>query len=362
MSSSAGPPKITSLRRFVLPGLFVLALFVALVVRRPEATPVVPDTLELSGEIMGTTWGARIRGADASEGAAIHARIQSSLAEVDASMSTWKEDSEVSRFNRSQSTEPITLSPLLTEVLVAALEVHTSSAGAFDVTVGPLVQAWGFGSGALRTPPDPAALDALKSRVGMGALTLNEAARTIQKSVGDRTLDLSAIAKGFAVDRASEALIAGGHPHFLLEVGGEVRVGGRGEGPPWRVAIEEPDLEGRRVREVLDMEHGALATSGDYRQFRMHEGRVVSHAIDPRTGEPVSNGVASVSVVAETAMEADAFATAFMVLGVEQSLDCAREKGLDVQLIVRSPDGTLSVQESPGFGRHRSGRAGGEAP
>jgi thiamine biosynthesis lipoprotein len=337
-------------------------LFVVLVARRPVPPPAAQNTLELSGETMGTTWSVRIRGVDGSEGESLHALIQTRLQSIDHSMSTWKKDSEVSRFNDSDSVDPMKVGTELAVVLDGAFRAHRASHGAFDITVGPLVQAWGFGSEAHRTPPDAIRLEALREQVGMEALRWEGSTARLQKTEANRTLDLSAIAKGHAVDRVTEALLDAGHPHHLVEVGGEVRVGSRGPGSLWKVAIEEPDPEERAVREVLLLENRSLATSGDYRQFRLHGGKRVSHAIDPRTGRPVTNAVASVSVVAETAMMADAYATALMVMGAGEGRALAESEGLDVQWLMRREGGELSVEETPGFARHREGIAPASAP
>jgi len=353
VSAPVGRPEVSSIRRFVLPALFVLGLFAVLVARRPIPPPVEQNTLELSGETMGTTWSVRIRGAEGSEGESLHALIGARLDSVDSSMSTWRKDSEVSRFNDSDGVEPVKVGMELAVVLDGAFRAHRASHGAFDITVGPLVQAWGFGSEAHRTPPDAVRLEALREQVGMDALRWERSTARLQKTEANRTLDLSAIAKGHAVDRVAEDLRDAGHPHHLVEVGGEVRVGSRGPGSLWRVAIEEPDPEGRSVREVLLLENRSLATSGDYRQFRLHGGKRVSHAIDPRTGRPVANAVASVSVVAETAMMADAYATALLVMGAYEGRALAESAGLDVQWLMRGEDGELVAEETPGFARHR---------
>ena len=267
--------------------------------------------------------------------------IEEELAEVDRLMSTYRDDSEISAFNRQQTVEPIAVSPQTLEVFTAAVELAELTGGALDITVGPLVEAWGFGpSGVGGTAPADAALEEMLARVGYDKLRLDAEAGTITKTVPDLDCDLSSLAKGYGVDRVLERLVAEGFDHVLVEIGGEVRTAGQNlSGEPWRLGIERPMASRGEVQRVVALENESLATSGDYRQYREVDGRRVSHLLDPRTGRPIEHRVASVSVVDSTCMRADALATALMVLGEEEGFDVAEAQGVAALFLVRDGEG-----------------------
>jgi thiamine biosynthesis lipoprotein len=307
-----------------------------------------PAEATLGGPTMGTTWSLRLDARDRTRRDVGRARaaVVARLERVEALMSTWREDSELSRFNRHASLEPFPVSEETWAVLELARDVTARSGGAFDVTARPLVAAWGFGAGA-RAPghgPDAAELSALRSRVGPDAIALDRERRTVRKRRPDVECDLSAVAKGFAVDEGVRALEALGWDAFLLEVGGEVAARGeRPGGGPWRVGIERPDPAGRAVHTRVALHDRAMATSGDYRSFYEHEGRRLAHLIDPRTGRPIEHGLASVSVVHRRAALADAWATALAVLGPEAGPALAEREGLAAFFLVRvGPDAFAS--------------------
>jgi len=263
-------------------------------------------------------------------------------------MSTWKADSELSSFNRHASTEPFPLSPETLTVLRLAREVSLATAGAFDVTVGPLVDAWGFGPG-----PDPAAVPsaetiaALREQVGFEQLALDEAAGVAVKALPGLEVDLSAIAPGYAADLIAERLRAAGFARHLIEVGGELRVAGRNpDGTLWRIAIERPQAERRETQRVLELTDVAVATSGDYRDFYELDGVRYSHTIDPATGSPVRHSLVSATVLHESCALADAWATAMMVLGPEEGLRVAEANDLPVLLMVYEDDGLLELESA----------------
>lgn len=290
---------------------------------------------------------------------ALQAAIETELDNVNARMSTWWEDSELSRFNRHRDDSPFALSSATFEVLQAALEVSERTGGAFDVTVGPLVDAWGFG--AEDTPPPTAeAIAELRARVGYEKLTLDASARTAAKSRPDLRCDLSGIAKGYAVDRVAEKLTSLGVSAAWVEVGGEVRaVGSRAPGKPWRLGIERPQLAPGAIQRIVPMTGMAVATSGDYRNYREIGGERFSHLIDPRTGWPIRHRLASVSVFHPRCMIADALATALMVLGEDEGYELAEREGLPVFFLVRSADagGGFVERGTPAFWE-LAGRAG----
>jgi thiamine biosynthesis lipoprotein len=268
-------------------------------------------------------------------------------------MSTWDPSSELSRLNAlDRADEPFPVSAHTMEVLAAAAEIGEISGGAFDVTVGPLMQAWGFGTDSYQLRrPAPEELEALRERVGQAALlTLDEDAGTVSKGHPDVEVDVSAIAKGHGVDRVAEALEALGYRNYLVEIGGELRAAGRKlDGTPWRVAIEKPESDSRAIHQIVILEDRALATSGDYRNFYLEGGERFSHTMDPRTGAPVHHRLASVSVLHPSAMYADAWATALNVLGAEAGYALAIRQGLPAYFIERGPEGQYTIRMTPDF-------------
>ena len=267
--------------------------------------------------------------------------IQGELALVNQAMSTYEQDSELSQFNQHAPNAWVPVSGELFSVMQVAQQLSRVSGGAFDVTVGPLVNAWGFGPAiADAAKPSAAELAAAFNRVGYEKLRLRENPPALQK-LADVYVDLSAIAKGYGVDRVAERLLRDGCSDFMVEVGGEVTVRGvNPQGQPWRVGIEVPDL--RRVGDVhrvLALRDMAVATSGDYRNYVEHDGQRYSHTIDPRNGEPVRHALASVTVIHKTALWADAYATAISVLGPEAGWRFAEAENLAALFIVRGANG-----------------------
>ena len=306
------------------------------------------------GSTMGTTFTVTVVGPlPGSVADRLRGDVEVTLAQVDGAMSTYDPDSELSRFNRWRRTDWFALSPPTFEVFRHAQEVSRLTQGAFDVTVAPLVDAWGFGAtGPVASVPTDTDVKALLADVGQPMLEMDDDARRIRKSRPAVQSDLSALAKGYAVDRVAALLDGGGDlvEGYLVEVGGEVRARGRNEdGRRWRVGIERPVDGPPSIQRILALTDAALATSGDYRNFFEHEGRRYSHTIDPRTGYPVDHGLASVSVVAESCVRADALATALEVLGPEAGFALAQEQGWAVLLITREADGTLTEQTTAGF-------------
>jgi len=353
VDSSKPPGQKAGLRRFILPAAFVGILFGTLWSRQQPANDSKPTAeptgsgVVLGGEALGTTWSVKSPEAVADLPGVVKA-LDEVLADVDASMSTWRSDSELSQFNRS-GTAPISVSAHLLEVLIASEAISIASNGAFDVTVGPLVAAWGFGANKEDGPPSEKTLASLLERVGYKLLSISAETGTVTRLRTDVSADLSAIAKGHAVDRLAGVLAGAGLDNWMVEVGGEVRVSGKNaDGRSWRLGIEKPVPGGRVVAYAVELTSGALATSGDYRQFRMVDGQMVSHTIDPRTGKPVTHGPASASVIAKDCMTADAWATAMMVLG-PKGLELATAQGLAVLMLERRPDGTLEEHMNDAF-------------
>ncbi len=309
----------------------------------------------ITGETMGTTYSIKVvvpRDANLSGVGfqLFQIPIQIMLDLLDNSMSTYKPDSDLSRFNAWTSPEPFEISREMAAVMAAALEVSDQSAGAFDITVGPIVNAYGFGPDERAAPPDEEELAALRERVGYENLTLDLSASTISKARPDIYCDLSAIAKGYAVDALARILEEKRTTGYFIEIGGEVRARGHNErGEIWTVGIEEPLENERAVYRAVPLDDFAMATSGDYRNYYEENGARISHTIDARTGRPITHNLASASVFHAQCMMADAYATAIMVLGPDDGYLMAELLNLPVLFLIREPDGTFSERVSPAF-------------
>ncbi|MGE3772666.1 MAG: FAD:protein FMN transferase, partial [Gammaproteobacteria bacterium] len=301
-------------------------------------------TATLAGDTMGTHYRVNVVAPRHSE-QDLQAGIEQRLDEVDAAMSTWRADSELSRFNAQAVTDWVAVSPALHVVLQTAAAISEITDGAFDVTVGPLVNLWGFGPDRRPSaPPADTALAAARARVGHRLLHLADAPPRVRKDRGDVYVDLSAIAKGYAVDRVADWLAATGYRDFLVEVGGEIRSRGRrADGSPWQVGVAWPDAGSADVARVLPLGDTALATSGDYRQYFEFAGRRYSHEIDPVTGRPIAHALASVTVLDAACMRADALATGLLVLGPERGPALARRLGISALFLVHRESGFQSI-------------------
>ncbi len=303
------------------------------------------------GATMGTYYAVKVAAAGLSEErlAEVRAVIEGELDDVNSKMSTYLEDSELSRFNRHAEASAFEVSVATLEVVAAALGVARLTGGAYDVTVGPLVDAWGFGSGADALDLSDEEIRRFADSVGYEKLELDVEARTLSKRRADLAVDLSSLAKGYAVDRVAAALAAEGFADVWVEVGGEVRAAGsNADGRIWRLGIERPQLEPGALQRIVPLDGAAAATSGDYRNYHERDGARISHIIDPRSGSPVRHRLTSVSVVHEQCMVADALSTALMVLGPEEGWELALREHLAVLFLVRDGDG-FSERMTPAF-------------
>lgn len=284
----------------------------------------------------------------------LKAGIERILATVDARMSSWRADSEISLFNFAGSPSWTGVSTDTLSVVDQALRVSRLSGGAFDPTIGPLVDLWGFGPGqGGPRVPSPRRVGAALRRTGFRHIHTSASRPAIAKSRTGVEIDLSGIAKGFAVDRLAEHLNRQGIADYLVEVGGELRARGHSpRGKPWRVGIERPVPGRRAVQRIVGLAENAIATSGDYRNFFDRDGSRFSHIIDPRSGEPVAHDLASVTVIAPSTMEADALSTALMVLGPDAGLRLAERENLSALFIVRDGSGFAEIGSS-GFDHHQ---------
>lgn len=301
---------------------------------------------------MGTTYTVKIVAASIgpSERARLRRLIANQLEEIDGKMSHYRDNSELSRFNRSTDLEPFPVSRETFEVFLAAQQINLLTGGAFDVTAAPLIDLWGFGpEQPPETLPSEEEIATARKRVGQDKLVLDPDKTTLQKLDPAVRCDLSAIAKGYGVDRVAEALDREGRADYLVEVGGEVRTAGKNDsGEDWRIAIEQPLAGKRLIGQVVPLSGLAMATSGGYRNFYERDGKRYSHTIDPRTGRPVTHGLASVSVVDEHCVRADGLATGLLVLGPEEAYTLAVEHDLAAFFLV-AENGGFREQATPAF-------------
>lgn len=309
----------------------------------------------VDGSTMGTTYRVQLSAAEvALDAASLRQEVAAVLQAVDRQMSTYVADSDVVRFNLQQTTEWFEVAAPTECVVRAARDLGRLTGGALDITVAPLVARWGFGANAERGAgvPTNAELEAIRARVGLHHLECRANPPALRKRRADVAIDLSSIAKGFAIDQVAERLEQLGATDFLIEVGGELRGrGSRGDGAPWRVAIEDPGAPGQPSACVVVLDDCAIATSGDYRSAHRVNGTRYSHVIDPRTGAPIAHATAAVTVVDRSALRADALATAILVMGQDHGLAFARREQLAVRLLVR--DGaSFRALSTDAFTRH----------
>lgn len=336
--------------------LRALPLLACLAACGPAARDAGPEVFSCTGRTMGTSWQVQVglEGVDeATRGAIVQSLasdVERELRDVNREMSTYIDDSQISRFAVSRATGAwFAVAKPFVELVAEALRIGRASGGAFDITIAPLVELWGFGKSERREKPSDAAVEAARARCGTQHLELRQSPPALRKLRPELAIDLSAIAKGHGVDRVGTLLDARGLRRWWVEIGGEVRTRGeKGKGAPWRVAIERPRQVGREAHLVLALVDGALATSGDYRNFFVENGERYSHILDPRSGRPISRDVAQISVWAPSCATADAWATALMVLGADNAMKTALAQNLPVLMLVRRKDG-LSELRSPAF-------------
>jgi thiamine biosynthesis lipoprotein len=334
----------------IIPALFVGALFAIVILRQPEA-PGAGDTWVIRGPSMGTQFMVKVVPPEIPEATEVELgrEVEDVIDTVNLAMSTWLDDSELSRFNR-HGTEPFPASGELVEVVAEAQRVAELTGGALDITVGPLVDAWGFGPTEVNGPPTTDTIDALLAATGFELLEVDPSRQLLRKAVPTLRCDLSAIAKGYAVDRVAERLHALGFDDFMVEIGGEVRASGRNpQGEVWRIGIERPEMARGGVWSAVALDDAALATSGDYRNFYIRDGVRISHTLDPRTGRPITHDLASVSVIDPSCMTADALATAINVLGPVEGRALVERENLPALFIFRTGDDELEEWTSPAW-------------
>ncbi len=334
------------LLRFITYGLLIL---LSVGCTQSQSSPHV-----MRGETMGTTYTIKLT---ALPGEATLSELQSevdqTLVRINQLMSTYLTDSELSRLNRHPNSDWFDVSPETAQVSSVALRLNRDTGGAFDPTISPLVDLWNFGpEPAAQRIPTPAEIAQTMESVGPDLLEVQVSPPAIRKRKPSAQLDLSGIAKGYAVDRLAELLKHRGVEAFMIEVGGEVRVQGqRGPDRGWIIGIEAPDDQRRSLAKAVRLEDRSLATSGDYRNFFVKDNVRYSHLIDPKTGSPIAHRLKSVSVIHSSCMEADALATALIVMGPDEGYQFAVEHDLAALFFVTDDD-EITQRMTPTFEEH----------
>jgi FAD:protein FMN transferase len=281
--------------------------------------------------------------AKAPEAKKLQKEIDRLLDKVNDQMSTYRKDSELSQFNQYKGSDPVKVSPEMITVAKEAVRLNGVTKGALDVTVGPLVNLWGFGPEA-RPEVIPTDKDLAERRkiVGIHHLTVTD--DSLSKDIPDLYVDFSSIAKGWGVDVVANYLKSQGLNNYMVEIGGEIQARGKNQqGEGWRIAIEKPTVDERSIQEIIEPGDMGIATSGDYRNYFEENGIRYSHIIDPKTGHPINNRVVSVTVLNKSTMTADGLSTGLMVLGDVKGMDVAEEFGIPVFMIVKTDSGYKEV-------------------
>ena len=308
----------------------------------PSFPPTVDSPLNLSGSTMGTYFKVTV----ASLPPSIHedelkVSIENLLGKINAQMSTYISESELSRFNQYEKTDWFPVSSETALVVNEALKIHYLTEEAFDITVGPLVNLWGFGPpGRKGEVPNQEKVNITLKKVGSRHLQSRLTPPSLKKNIVDLYLDLSGIAKGFGVDHLAEYLESIGITDFLVDIGGEMKTRGhKRDGMPWKIAIERPIIDNQEIQKIINLSNQAIATSGDYRNYFNKDDQRYSHEINPKTGQPVQHRLASVAVLDSSCMRADALATALMVLGPQEGYRLAERERLAALFIIKEGDG-----------------------
>ncbi|MBU2869271.1 FAD:protein FMN transferase [Colwellia sp. E2M01] len=298
----------------------------------------------LQGRTMGTTYNIKVVTTEEEIIALkLQQKIDAALQQVNQEMSTYLPNSEISLFNKSSSTEAVTVSPGFARVLKESIRLGKLSQGKLDITVGPLVNLWGFGPEQRPEKiPSDELLSTTKQRIGLDKLILE--GDQLSKKTPDLYIDLSTIAKGYGVDVVAELIEENGFTNYLVEIGGEMRLKGvKHTGELWAIAIEKPILDPsgveRAIHQVVIPKDNAVATSGDYRNYFEVEGMRFSHIIDPDTGKPINHNLVSVTVIDPSSMTADGLSTTLMVMGMEQGMRFAIENDIAALFIAKTDDG-----------------------
>jgi FAD:protein FMN transferase len=334
----------------------VLALMLAIAAGLGGCGKMPEEPLHLSGPTMGTYYDVKIAQYPAGiPDESIQRGIEEVLGKVVAEISTYDASSELSRLNQNPSTDWIPISENLLEVISEGQRLSELSHGAFDITIGPLVNLWGFGpEHRAAAVPAADAVQEARARVGYGKLQLRTSPPAIRKQRGDIYIDLSALGEGYGAQRVAAYLDGLGVSSYMVAIAGTLRVKGlKADGGPWKVAIEEPSPDRRIVDKIVRITDAGISTSGDYRNFFEEGGKRYSHEIDPKTGAPVSHRLASVTVVGTDLTRTDGLATMLMVMGEKDGPELAQAEGIPALFIIHEGSG-FSERSTPAFQRYLS--------
>jgi thiamine biosynthesis lipoprotein len=298
-----------------------------------------------SGDTMGTRYRVTVVGEVSPD---LQSKVDMRLVKINSLFSTYDPDSELSRFNQLRSKEWFEVSNETVSVVEFALQVAKKTDGAFDPTVGPAVNLWGFGpKGRHGKPPMAEEVEAVRNKIGFEQVAVRSQPPAVKKTNPEIYLDLSAVAKGYAVDEVSELLDDEGYDSYLVVIGGEIRASGeKPDGAEWKIGIEQPDQAGELVQRSLPLVDMAVSTSGDWRNSFQYDGTRYSHIIDPRTSKPVAHVLASVTVFANSSIEADATSTALMVMGPEKGIEWCDTSHVAALFFIRNDRGLTEVRPS----------------
>lgn len=293
----------------------------------------------INGSTMGTTYNVRIPGCPETMCDTLAQDIDARLTALNRQLSHYDPQSELTAFNNYSEPDWFNVSADLYNVVAYSQVLGRQSDGIFDITIGPAVNAWGFGPEPGDRVPSNAEVREALTKIGHTKLTLRSKPEALRKSVPGMALDLSGVAKGYAVDQLALLIESRGFDNYLVEIGGEVRASGtRADGWPWRIGLEPPEAE-MPIEYIVNLGNLAIASSGDYRNYFMVDGQRYAHTLDPRTGMPVAHRLAGVSVIQPSAMQADAMATLLMVLGPDSGMTFAQENNLPALFFIREETG-----------------------
>ena len=315
----------------------VLIIGLAITACSPSSSP--NEQVQLNGKTMGTYYVIKYYTDNSIESTQLQQQVDAELELVNDLMSTYRPDSELMRFNRHQANSVFPLSEQTHVVIAESLRLAEETQGVLDVTVGPLVELWGFGAqGRIEHAPADNDIAAARGVIGFEKLTLTDAG--LVKSVEGLAVDLSTIAKGYGVDKVAQILEQNGVTNYLVEIGGEMRIKGeKPAGQPWKIAIEKPVEDGRSVQRILQTGDMGVATSGDYRNYFEEDGVRYSHLIDPRSGKPIQHRTVSVTVLHPSCMTADGYATALNVMASDEAIAFANKYNIAALLVVKTDEG-----------------------
>ncbi|MGM3173072.1 FAD:protein FMN transferase ApbE [Dickeya lacustris] len=310
---------------------------------KPATTEVSRPLTVFEGKTMGTFYSVKISGELPVQSAQLQHDIDAVLEQANNDISTYRSESVLSRFNRYSGSEPQPIPSGMADIILAAQRIGRATGGAMDITVGPLVNLWGFGPQKQPvTIPTQAQIDEARRKVGLEHLRLisTHQGEWLQKDLPDLYVDLSTLGEGYGADVLAQLMTRNGISHYLVSVGGAISSRGvNGQGQPWRVAIQKPTDKENAIQAAVDLQGYGISTSGSYRNYFEQDGKRYSHVIDPATGRPITHQLVSATVIARTALEADGWDTGLMVLGPEKALELAKQQGLAVYLITKTDKG-----------------------